>query len=289
MTVRELTSRVGWQHQASTHRQIVAQWTSGRLSRRAVGQKHPVDDFLFDYYPISPAKLATWFPAFDSALEAQPEDICEFNERFYEFANGAIQLREEWLADHEPKARYAVEFLSRVIAREAKVGCHALHEWAMVLSVDEVRHTDWQLRLSQTQISATIDELGLRCTHFDAFRFFTPTARPLNPLELTRESQIEFDQPGCLHANMDLYRIAFAHAPIVGSQVVRDAFTLAKDIRLVDMQVAPYDLVALGVHPIKVETATGRAEFEIKQAEFALRAQELRNVLITELNRAYSR
>jgi ABC-type transporter lipoprotein component MlaA len=87
---------------------------------------------------------------------------------------------------------------------------------------------------------------------------------------------------------MDLYRIAYAHAPIVGSGVVREAFALAKDIRLVDMQVAPYDLEALGVQSIKVETIEGRAEFEKKQTEFAQRAQAIRATLITELDRAYS-
>jgi hypothetical protein len=149
MRVRELTSRAAWRNQANEHRQIVSQWTSGRLSRRAIGEKHPVDDFLFDYYPISPAKLASWFPTFDEALEAQSQDYSDFNERIYAFNGGCIALRSSWLVEHEPKAQYAVEFLSRVATREAKIGCHALHEWAMVLEVDAVRHTDWPLRLTQ--------------------------------------------------------------------------------------------------------------------------------------------
>jgi hypothetical protein len=80
---------------------------------------------------------------------------------------------------------------------------------------------------------------------------------------------------------MDVYKHAFRLAPIVGSQIVRDAFELAREIRDVDMQVAPYDLTSLGVEPIRIETADGRAEFATLQAKFAERAKELRLELIS--------
>ena len=162
----------------------------------------------------------------------------------------------------------------------AATGCFGLHEWAMVLDVDDVRHTDYPLRVTQHQVRAAIDEVGLRCTHFDAFRFFTPAAAPLNPVQLTRALQIATDQPGCLHANMDLYKHAMALAPLVGSAVVRSAFALAREIRQVDMQAAPYDLTSLGVVPLRVETPAGRAQFAAHQRDFAQRAHAIRASLI---------
>jgi predicted DNA-binding transcriptional regulator YafY len=85
---------------------------------------------------------------------------------------------------------------------------------------------------------------------------------------------------------MDLYKYAQRFAPIVGSGIVRSAFTLAKDIRTVDMQTAPYDLADLGVVPIPVETQAGRDKFAELQLGFAQRAQTLRTELITALKTA---
>src|SRR5699024_8972646 len=47
--------------------------------------------------------------------------------------------------------------------------------------------------------------LAPRCTHFDAFRFFTDPAAPLNQTRLTRDDQVRHEQPACLHAGMDVY------------------------------------------------------------------------------------
>ena len=154
----------------------------------------------------------------------------------------------------------------------------------MVLDQSELRHAQWPLRVSQSQIAATISEVGLRCTHFDAFRFFTETARPLNPLQLVRADQQHMEQPGCLHANMDLYKIAMRWAPIVGSIMVRQCFRLARQIRSLDMRSAPYDLQDLGVTPIPIETPQGRQEFALQQKAFSDRAQILRTEIIKRLS-----
>jgi hypothetical protein len=156
----------------------------------------------------------------------------------------------------------------------------------MVLGQEQLRHNSWPLRISQSQIAKTIDEVGLRCTHFDAFRFFTDKAKPLNPLQLIRADQLETEQPGCLHANMDLYKIAMRWVPILGSLFARQCFRLARDIRTVDMQSAPYDLIDLGVKPIKIETPEGRLLFANKQKAFSERAQVLRTKMVTHLEQA---
>ena len=286
MSLKELSSSQ-WQELRDEHRNLVLPWITPRLERRSLHQSHPVDDFLFEYYPISTNKLLTWHPGFGYSLEATQIDFDEFPVGSYEYGSEQIRIRLDWLVKNKEVASALVEFLQKTQQRPLRTGCFGLHEWAMVLGAEEVRHEKWPLRLSQAEIRATIDEVGLRCTHFDAFRFFTPTAAPLNPLQLTRIDQNDVEQPGCLHANMDLYKHAQRLAPIFGSQLVRQAFELAKDIRTVDMQVAPYDLADLGVVPIPVETQDGRDEFAVHQMKFAQRAQEIRTQMIVSIESAY--
>ena len=117
--------------------------------------------------------------------------------------------------------------------------------------------------------------------HFDAFRFFTPDAAPRKRLAPTRESQPLWEQPGCLHAGMDVYKWAMKLGPLVPGELLLDAFELARDIRLLDMEAAPYDLSAWGVRPVRIETAEGKAEYVRRQRAFAERANALRHAVLT--------
>ncbi|MGY4645658.1 hypothetical protein [Cellulomonas sp. URHB0016] len=96
-----------------------------------------------------------------------------------------------------------VDLLSATSSRPAFTGCFGLHEWAMVYREDEHRHA-LPLRLGGAGTDHVVESHRIRCSHFDAFRFFTPSAAPLNALRPTRESQVALEQPGCLHAAMDL-------------------------------------------------------------------------------------
>jgi hypothetical protein len=144
----------------------------------------------------------------------------------------------------------------------------------------EIRHAQLPLRLGSPGTDEVVESMGVRCGHFDAFRFFTPEARPRNELQPTRETQADFEQPGCLHANMDLYKWAFKLAPFTPSELLADCFALARDIREVDMRASPYDFSALGHAPITIETAAGRAEYEQHQRTFTTRGEPLRARLI---------
>jgi hypothetical protein len=114
------------------------------------------------------------------------------------------------------------------------------------------------------------------CSHFDAFRFFTPPARSLNRLQPVRADAVQVEQRGCLHANMDLYKWAFKLAPFTPSELVADCFALAREIREIDMRASPYDLRALGYAPIPIETAAGRADYESHQRTFTAHGEPLR-------------
>ena len=129
----------------------------------------------------------------------------------------------------------------------------------------------------------TVHDVGLRCTHIDAYRFFTPAALPLNPIEPTRATQPDLDQPGCLHANMDLYKYAMWFSPYVGSDLIADCFELARSARTLDMQASPYDVSQFDLEPIRVETSEGRLAYASRQREVMDAARPLRQRLLESL------
>lgn len=103
-------------------------------------------------------------------------------------------------------------------------------------------------------------------------------------MELTRARQAEFEQPGCLHANMDLYKWAYKFQSWIGSDLVGETFLLAWEIRQLDMQASPYDVREFGLEPVRIETESGRTEYR-RQLEFAVRAQEIRRRLADAYDR----
>jgi hypothetical protein len=112
---------------------------------------------------------------------------------------------------------------------------------------------------------------------------------PRNTLQLTREAMPTHEQGGCLHTNMDLYKVAYKLTPLLPSELVADAFELAWDIRTLDMRAAPYDFTGLTLDrtgepwtPVPIETAQGRAEYRAMQREFSERAAVIRDRLIQE-------
>ena len=243
----------------------------GHLARASRGEKHPVEDFLFTYYSHSPGRLRRWSPGPDVVLLDHRAEA-----PFVAVDGGAA------LPPVPERIRRTAAFVADLLARTAdrvpQLGCFGLHEWAMVYR-GERRHEDWPLRLGQRATDDVVDALGLRCSHHDAFRFFTPSARPLNLLQPTRETQADLEQPGCLHANMDLYKWAYKLSPWVASELVADCFELAKRVRVLDMQASPYDLSELGLEPILIESPEGRRTYAARQAAFAEEAAVLRERL----------
>lgn len=177
------------------------------------------------------------------------------------------------------------DLLTATLSRPGRFGCFGLQEWAMVYraEVEEVRH-DWPLRLGPEGTDEVVESHQVACSHFDAHRFFTPDATPRNTLTPSRESQLDLEQPGCLHAGMDVYKWCFKLAPAVPSDLTLDAFLLARDIRELDMRAAPYDLRPLGYEPVRIETADGKREYAEAQRAFTRRSNALRQRMIDVLD-----
>jgi hypothetical protein len=268
-----------WRGLSRRHRDRVEPWIRDRRSRRSAGRTHPVDDFLFDYYPYSTQRLATWHPGHGVELRG---DVREFlaHPDYRPTASGAATDPSR-VTRHLTRLSLALRLLARTAAREAHFGCFGMHEWAMVhgQQQDQVRHSAQPLRLPPGDIIDVVDAVGLRCTHLDAYRFFTSSALPLNAHRPTRADQHEWEQPGCLHANMDLYKYASWFSPYVGSDLVADCFELARAARAIDMRAAPYDLRDLGYPPILIETPAGRRQYAREQQSISEAAEPLRTRL----------
>jgi hypothetical protein len=157
-----------------------------------------------------------------------------------------------------------------------------MHEWAMVYRAGEVRHGAVPLRLGPAGTDTVLESMPLRCSHFDAYRFFTDAAAPRNAQQLSRDSQLLREQPGCLHANMDLYKWALKLGPLVEAGALLDCLELAAAARELDMRASPYDLTGYGFAPIRVEQPAGRAEYARRQGEIADRAAALRRFLLRQ-------
>jgi hypothetical protein len=244
-------------------------------------------DFLFEYYRFRPSWLKRWHPGPDIVLLGDAaRDYLRWPE--YQEIESGVGLNP---AAFDPKRRdslaWILSLLRTTAERPPQFACYGLHEWAMVYkqTPDEIRHNAWPLRFAPEGIAQIVEAQPIRCSHFDAFRFFTPAAQPLNRLQPERATTAQLEQRGCLHANMDLYKWAFKLAPFTPAELIADCFELARDIREVDMRASPYDLRALGFAPIAIETPAGRADYEGHQRTFAARGEPLRARLLALCDR----
>lgn len=266
-----------WRSRAAAHRARMRRFTAPHRERRRRGEAHPVLDFLFTYYSYRPARLEEWHPGPGVVLLGGAEYL---GRPGYVEHDGGVRLDPAALPRLAPTARFVRALLAATAARPPRLNCFGLHEWAMVYRSSTPRHAAVPLRLGAAGTNAVVDSLPIHCTHHDAFRFFTPAARPRNAVRPERSDQVEHEQPGCLHATMDLYKWAYKLAPATPSELLALCFELAADVRELDMRASPYDLRALGYPPVPIETPAGRAAYARAQAGFARRATPLRTRLV---------
>jgi hypothetical protein len=274
-----------WQARAEAHLQRVQRWTLPHKERRARHEQHPVHDFLFQYYMYSAGKLETWHPAPSESLVDSPDARERFRPPEYRASAGVIR-RDLGALSHQAREQLneVVNVLVATQSRPANFGCYGVHEWAMLYRGKDDRHAGIApLRLPQEEVDGFVESRPVACSHFDAYRFFAPEAKPLNRIPLEWSSRHEMEQPGCIHANMDLYRWAYTSMPWIGSDILLHCFELTAELRVLDMQASPYDLRELGFEPVRVETVEGRSEYQRRQRELSERAAVLRAELIEVL------
>lgn len=260
-----------WTERARAHRELVSPMADAFLKRRELGKTHAVHDFLFTYYGCSPQKLKQWIPSFEESIEissATKENFPWLKDYWFTQEGQNLSLNRDRL---QPNAKglagFVAELCESILNKSPRFGCFGLHEWAMVykMSPEDIRHKGQSLRMPPDQLAVFVESQSLRCTHYDAFRFFTPEARPLNALSPTLDSRLQLEQGGCVHVNMDLYKWTLKLWPWLGSDFMAKTFLLALHGRELDMRASPYDLEKFGFPPICIETDEGRKHYQREQ------------------------
>lgn len=287
-----------WWPRAKAHEEAARARSAAHIVRRKQGLRHPLEDFLWEYYPLRPNRFATWHPGF---VDGEPQALLSpadsgFDDadatrwwdkrkelpwhEVVETAHGEAATVSRDFVEHRAKGIRHLSALHQILLRrEAVFGCLGWHEWAMVYKADETRHP-LPLRLGAERTDELVEQAHIRCTHFDAFRFFTREGAPLNQHQPTYETVLENEQPGCIHVTMDLLRACIQLGPIVPGDLMIDAFDLALKARTIDMQASPYDCSSFGLEPIMIETQEGKARYIEAQRALANEARPLRERLL---------
>ncbi len=268
-----------WEDRAAVHGARVDRFTAGHRARARRGENHPVWDFLFTYYSLRPRQLRVWHPGYGTVLTG-PRARSYLDRSGYVATSDGVTVGRRYLESRIATVEFIAGLLRASAARPARFGCFGMHEWAMVYRAGSVRHGRLPLRLGPAGTDAVVESMPLRCTHFDAFRFFTAPAATRNENRLTRVGQADAEQPGCLHANMDVYKWAYKLGPLVPSDLVMDCLEVAAEARELDMRASPYDLAGYGLDPVAVEEPAGRAEYVRRQGLVARRTAPLRAALL---------
>lgn len=250
------------------------------LKARSNHARQPVTDFLFEYYSFRAGKLLSWGPGIQQAVS---HDWTPSDKLYKITSDGWLLVPADFPQKRASSLDWIIQLQQTILKRPVSFGCFGLHEWAMVYKAEEVRHEQLHLRMKSSEIAKFVDSQNIICSHFDAYRFFTDEAKPLNKLQPDVQNRIDFEQGGCIHANMDLYKWSYKFYPWVSSDLLAEAFLLAWDTREVDMMASPYDLSDYGLNPIRIETEEGRAEYKVAQKRVADRGRILRERLVSEL------
>jgi len=183
--------------------------------------------------------------------------------------------------------------LQQTLRAEPVLHCHGLHEWAMQYwppGADPPPSQQYQstlpLRVSQQVINTAVERRGISCTHVDALRYFAPAAGPLNHhgASLERSQQLELEQPGCVHAHMDMLKHILRLSPYCDPTLVQRVLHVAIQARTLDVAASPYDSTHYGVSVIPIETMEGRAQYRMEQQELMLKATPVRQDLLYAYN-----
>lgn len=286
-------STESWRALANAHQNRANALTREHQERRMRHERHPVEDFLWTYYSVKPRELRRWHPGAGVILENIDEDRKTWRHYATTGGDATVDLA-AYFAQRGATADYVEHLLTVTLERTPQYGCFGLHEWAMVyqMTPEQLRHVGLPLRIGHDATDHVVEANTISCTHFDAYRFFTPAAAPLNTLQPTRENQPALEQSGCLHAGMDVYKWAAKLGPIVPGELLLDAFVLARDIREVDMRASPYDVSAFmgadgsPLTAVAIETPAGKRQYAALQRGFAARGNLLRERVLAAIKLA---
>ena len=273
-----------WVIRQQKHTERLGLVVNAHQQRILMGEKHPIVDFLFEYYHFKPAKLMAWSPGIGATLAGDKALVFLDNKHYCKSATGVYVNPDSFPDKRRVGLNWVINLLIATQSRKPFFGCFGLHEWCMVYEEKDIRHQHLPLRLSHSKIRDLVEHSSVQCTHYDAFRFYSDSAKTFNREQLNRNDMNQQEQPGCLHSNMDLYRWAYKFSPWLASELIAEAFLLALKIRETDMRASPYDVSHYTEHaPIKIECRKGKEEYAALQRQYFDEAKILRAKLIYKL------
>lgn len=279
----EIVSEKTWQAEIKIQKALIFEIVTEQQKRKNQHQKHPIEDFLFDYYPYRPSQLLQYSPGLGKILEGEKAKVFTEKKGFAVHEKGVFVNPQNFAQHRIESLKNVIAICKNTFTKKPFFGCFGLHEWAMLYQTEKARHPQLPLRFPIEKINQIVENEKICCSHHDAFRFFTPAAQPLNLLQPSREKQIQNEQNGCLHANMDLYKWCFKFFPFVPSALLIESFLLARKIRQIDMQASPYCLKNYHLPPIAIETPAGKSIYVEHQKKIQIQSQKIRENLILHL------
>lgn len=285
----------------------------------ALDPRNPVYNFLIEYYGVKggkgPRRLGRWSPnpALILGLGGEGSKGEELGDLMHHtigggddgdtapFLAGGVLLEGATEDDfggtlHLRGARRASSpyqwyrsILASTLSAEPVLHCHGLHEWAMQYHPQGAPpppsgkyQNHLPLRVDRGTINAAVERRGVSCTHVDALRFFAPAAGPLNHHghALDRTDQLRLEQPACVHAHMDLLKLAMRLQPFVDSALVGDCLEVALASRRLDVEASPYDGSEYGLGVVPVERSAGRKLYRERQEELMETVRPVRERLL---------
>ena len=122
---------------------------------------------------------------------------------------------------------------------------------------------------------------------------------------LSRTDQLHLEQKACLHANMDLFKIAWRLQPFISSKLIVGSLKASLQARTLDVEASPYDvgnyvgldwshadedhvnedgIKTMQLGAIKIETENGRKEYQQRQIQVMKRGELVRTKLLSAYN-----
>ncbi|MFC5281121.1 3-methyladenine DNA glycosylase [Arcanobacterium canis] len=284
-----------WWSRAIAHRKAAESRTRGRLERQSAHVPNAMEDFLYEYFPLRPGRFSVWHPGISDnsgiglRRPLHPEALAWWEkrstDRWYVRDGDVVVLSPRYFAERAKGLTFQAQLQNKLLKREPRFSCFGWHEWAMVYHAPHLRHK-LPLRLGREETDRVVEKAHIRCTHFDAFQFFHPDAIPLNATQPAYETVMDNEQPGCIHVTMDLLRVCLQFAPLFPSEWAIEAYDVALAARRIDQAASPYDSRSIGVEPIPVETAQGRAQYVAAQREAYTKGSALRKKIADVLTNA---
>ena len=165
-------------------------------------ENHPIYNFFSTYYRHLPSALRTYSPGIGVMVSTESADDYKvdlpkkgrvaYNDSCVIFDPRSAKFNENQINTLKKTLRV----LEATSMRPPNFHCYNLHEWAMLYSKSKpfvTQSLPLRKSLSNKIIREVVETLGPTCTHYDAFRFFSEDAKPLNsslPLSSKLASEI---------------------------------------------------------------------------------------------------